>query len=439
MKETVSIFWFRRDLRFEDNTGLFHALHAGWPVVPLFVFDQAILSALENKVDRRLTFIHKALQQLQAVAEGFGSTLDVRYGKPESVFKELIQEYKIDAVYTNHDYEPYATKRDLAIQQLLEVNGIAFHSYKDQVIFEKGEVVKPDKTPYFIFTPYAKKWKAQLTPQCYAPYESEALLRQLYKQPAKELPTLQELGFVNTPEVDCKPAIDTTIIKRYHLTRDIPSKPGTTRLGIHLRFGTISIRKLVAIAIKLNETFISELIWREFFMQQLWHMPHLVSLACKPAYDNIQWRNNEQEFERWSKGQTGFPIVDAGIREMNATGFMHNRVRMIVGSFLVKDLLIDWRWGEAYFASQLLDYELASNIGNWQWVAGCGCDAAPYFRIFNPTAQAKKFDPFETYIQKWVPEYQSENYPKPMVDHKEAAARCLQVYKAAVARPSSGK
>lgn len=434
MLPPVSLFWFRRDLRFEDNAGLFHALHAGWPVVPVFIFDTEILGALENRSDRRVAFIHKAVSRLQEIAEGIGSTLDVRFGRPDEIFRQLIGDYNIQGVYTNHDYEPYACKRDEGIKVLLQEQGITLHTFKDQVIFEKEEVVKPDRTPYFIFTPYAKKWRSQLTSLRYELFESEALIRQLYKQPLKPLPTLSSMGFDEQGSINTMPVIDLEVIKRYHFTRDLPSVPGTSRLGVHLRFGTISIRQLLQKAISLNETFISELIWREFFMQQLWHMPNTVYQACKPAYDNIQWRNNEEEFKRWCQGQTGYPIVDAGIRELNATGFMHNRVRMIVGSFLVKDLLIDWRWGEAYFASKLMDYELASNVGNWQWVAGSGCDAAPYFRIFNPTVQAKRFDPNEKYIAHWVPEYQSEAYSAPIVDHKEAAARCLQVYKAALSR-----
>ena len=434
MKPPVSIFWFRRDLRFEDNTGLFHALHAGWPVVPLFIFDSVILTTLENRNDKRVAFILKAVSQLQIIAERVESTVDVRYGTPEEVFRQLVIEYNIQGVYTNNEYEPYARKRDTSIHSILQQYDIPFYTFKDQVVFEKDEVVKPDKSPYFIFTPYAKKWRSQLTPLQYSPFESEALLSQLFKQSVKPVPTLGSMGFNELLDIDTKPSVDLAIINRYHFTRDLPSLNGTSRLGVHLRFGTISIRQLIRQTIDLNETFVNELIWREFFMQQLWHMPHAVSLACKPAYDNIQWRNNEEEFQRWCVGKTGYPIVDAGMRELNATGFMHNRVRMIVGSFLVKDLLIDWRWGEAYFASKLMDYELASNVGNWQWIAGCGCDAAPYFRIFNPIAQAKRFDPNEKYIEKWVPEYRSTSYPKPITDHKEAATRCLQVYKKALAR-----
>jgi deoxyribodipyrimidine photo-lyase len=434
MKSPVSIFWFRRDLRFEDNAGLFHALHAGWPVVPLFIFDSVVLTTLESRNDQRVAFIHKAVSQLQIIAERVGSTMDVRYGTPEEVFRQLVVEYNIQGVYTNNEYEPYTRKRDASIHSLLQQYGIPLYTFKDQVVFEKDEVVKPDKSPYFIFTPYAKKWRSQLTPLQYSPFGSEALLTQLFKQSVKPLPTLGSMGFNELLDIYTKPSVDLAIINQYHFTRDIPSLNGTSRMGVHLRFGTIGIRQLIRQTVDLNETFVTELIWREFFMQQLWHMPHAVSLACKPVYDNIQWRNNEEEFQRWCVGKTGYPFVDAGMRELNATGFMHNRVRMIVSSFLVKDLLIDWRWGEAYFASKLMDYELASNVGNWQWIAGCGCDAAPYFRIFNPIAQAKRFDPNEKYIEKWVPEYRSSSYPKPIIDHKEAAIRCLQVYKKALGR-----
>ena len=432
LMQKVVLFWFRRDLRLHDNAGLHAALTSGFPVVPVFVFDEQILSSLEDRDDRRVSFIYQFLQFLQAQLVKTGSTLDVRYGHPAQVFANLLQHYPVHAVYTNHDYEPYARKRDEAICHLLQEKGLAFYTYKDQVIFEKSDVVKDDGSSYMVYTPYAKKWKSLLQKMPLQHFPSEDFLNQFYQQPARRFPSLEEMGFVYNALILSIENVDESIVSNYHLTRNIPSLQGTTRMGIHLRFGTVSVRQLVATAIRLNETYLGELIWREFFMQILWHHPRVVHEACKREYDQIRWRNNEEEFQRWCLGETGFPIVDAGMRELNETGFMHNRVRMVVGSFLVKDLLIDWRWGEAYFARKLLDFELSSNNGNWQWVAGCGCDAAPYFRVFNPDAQAKKFDPKGQYIRKWVPEFDSLHYAKPIVDHAWAKERCIKVYKEAL-------
>jgi deoxyribodipyrimidine photo-lyase len=431
MPATVNLFWFRRDLRLQDNHGLYQALNSGLPVVPVFIFDERILSQLSNKQDRRVSFIHAALSALQQQLVPLGSTLDVRIGTPERVFAALSKDYTIHTVCTNHDYEPYARKRDLQIQEQLALQGIAFRSYKDQVIFEQSEVVKDDGLPYSVYTPYSKRWKATVAKDSFQSYPSEKKLEQFFKQLVRPLPSLQRIGFAEAP---C-PAIsdvDQSIIRHYHQTRDIPSIQGTTRMGLHLRFGTVSVRRLAAIADKLNATYLGELIWREFFIQMLWHHPRVENQPFKKQYEAIGWRNNEQEFRRWCDGETGYPIVDAGMRELNETGFMHNRVRMITASFLVKHLLVDWRWGEAYFAKQLLDFELSSNNGNWQWVAGCGCDAAPYFRVFNPQTQAKKFDPKAEYISRWVPEWQSFGYAKPIVEHEAARNRCLKVYKEAL-------
>ena len=432
MLQKVVLFWLRRDLRLDDNTGLFHALSCGLPVVPIFIFDRGILSQLVDKDDKRVSFIYAALQQLQNQLSEISSTLDVRYGKPLEIIEKLVNQYAVHAVYASHDYEPYAIQRDEQVKQFLHQKEISFYTYKDQVIFEKKDVVKDDGSGYMVYTPYAKRWKSVLKANHYKPYESQKLISHFLKQDGLPLPTLQEMGFKLNPSIPQVASPDESIIQRYDETRNIPSITGTTRMGIHLRFGTISIRTLVAKALQLNQVYLSELIWREFFMQILWHQPRLINEACKKEYDNIKWRNNEEEFERWCQGQTGYPIVDAGMRELNETGFMHNRVRMIVGSFLVKDLLIDWRWGEAYFAQKLLDFELSSNNGNWQWVAGCGCDAAPYFRVFNPGLQAKKFDPHGRYIERWVPELETMSYAKPIVDHEFAKQRCLKAYKAAL-------
>ena len=432
MLQKVVLFWLRRDLRLDDNTGLFHALSCGLPVVPIFIFDREILSQLVDKDDKRVSFIYAALQQLQNQLSEISSTLDVRYGKPLEIIEKLVNQYAVHAVYANHDYEPYAIQRDEQVKQFLHQKEISFYTYKDQVIFEKKDVVKDDGSGYMVYTPYAKRWKSVLKANDYKPYESQKLISHFLKQDGLPLPTLQEMGFKLNPSIPQVASPDESIIQRYDETRNIPSITGTTRMVIHLRFGTISIRTLVAKALQLNQVYLSELIWREFFMQILWHQPQLINEACKKEYDNIKWRNNEEEFERWCQGQTGYLIVDAGMRELNETGFMHNRVRMIVGSFLVKDLLIDWRWGEAYFAQKLLDFELSSNNGNWQWVAGCGCDAAPYFRVFNPGLQAKKFDPHGRYIERWVPELETMSYAKPIVDHEFAKQRCLKAYKAAL-------
>jgi len=429
MKHTVSIFWFRRDLRLDDNAGLYHALRGGAPVLPVFIFDTNILDGLEEKADKRVHFIHNALAALQARLEGMGSTLDVLLGRPMDCFKQLTAEYQVTAVYTNHDYEPYALKRDREIRELLEGKRIVLHTYKDQVIFEKDEVVKDNKEPYTVFTPYSRKWKEKLNEFYLKPYPTEKYFHNFYKQPAKRLFSLDDIGFKSAPPGTLPALLDDEIARHYDTTRDYPAVAGTTRLGVHLRFGTVSIRQLARRAQQLNETLLNELIWREFYMMILWQFPHVVNGCFKKEYEHIKWRNNEREFALWCAGQTGYPIVDAGMRELNETGFMHNRVRMIVASYLTKHLLIDWRWGEAYFAEKLLDYDMAANNGNWQWAAGCGCDAAPYFRIFNPYLQTQKFDPELKYIRQWVPEYEELTYVRPIVEHAVARERCLRVYK----------
>ena len=428
MSLPVNIFWFRRDLRLHDNAGLYHALKKGKPLVPVFIFDSNILDELEDRHDKRVEFIHSSLQEIQQLLLATGSTLDVRYGYPNEIWKQLIQDYKIENVYINHDYEPYARSRDEEVAKFLKANGIIFHSFKDQVIFEKGEVVKDDGKPYTVFTPYSKKWKATLNNFYLSSYPTEKLFFNIFRQKEKAILSLAEMNFRSSDQGYPKKNWKTEMIKQYKEQRDYPSVDGTSRLSVHIRFGTISIRELAREARKLNDTFLNELIWRDFYQMILWHFPHVVERSFKPEYDNIKWRNNEKEFDAWCKGQTGYPIVDAGMRELNTTGFMHNRVRMIVASFLTKHLLIDWRWGEAYFAKKLLDFDLAANNGGWQWAAGSGCDAAPYFRIFNPYLQTKRFDPELKYIRKWVPEFEELTYPQPIVDHEFARKRCLEVY-----------
>ncbi len=430
MKKTINIFWFRRDLRLTDNAGLFYALKSGNPIFPIFIFDKNILDNLEDKVDKRVSFIHSTLCNLQQELQKLQSSITVFYGTPDEVFKKLIDQFNIEQVFTNHDYEPYAKERDNEISLILQSKNVSFHSYKDQVIFEKDEVVKDDGKPYTIFTPYSKKWKAALKDFHLLSYRCNKYYSNFYQQENISIPTLESMGFTKNEVVFPSIIIQQEIIKKYGSERNFPSNvEGTTRLGLHLRFGTISIRELATIAKNLDETFLNELIWRDFYQMILWHFPHVgKGKSFKPDYENIAWRNNEDEFNQWCKGTTGYPIVDAGMRELNETGFMHNRVRMIVASFLTKHLLIDWRWGEAYFAQKLLDFDLASNNGGWQWAAGSGCDAAPYFRVFNPYLQTLKFDKSLAYIKKWVPEINEFTYPKPIIEHEFARKRALEIY-----------
>ena len=427
----MNIYWFRRDLRLEDNVGLFQALNSGEEVLPIFIFDETILSQLP-KDDARVTFIHQQLEKIQNQLLAIGKSLAVFHGNPLEIFIKLIAENQIKTIYTNHDYEPYARKRDLELYHLFKDNNIEFKTSKDQVIFEKSEVVKDDGTPYVVYTPYSNKWKDNFRKISLVYYNSEDYIDNIMLHSYSFL-SLHDIGF-KTASIKITPYdISNSLINNYEATRNFPAMNKTSYLGIYLRFGVVSIRKMVAKAIESNnETFLKELIWREFFMQILWHFPHTVNASFRPKYDNIIWDNNEDLFQKWCEGKTGYPFVDAGMRELNTTGHMHNRVRMIVASFLCKHLLIDWRWGETYFAIKLLDYEQASNVGNWQWAAGSGVDAAPYFRIFNPTEQIKKFDKDLVYIKKWIPEFETTNYPKPIIDHKEARERCLKVYKVAV-------
>jgi len=432
-KEACAVFWFRRDLRLYDNAGFYHALKSGIPVLPLFIFDTNILNKLDNKQDRRVEFIHSTLAQLKNNLEKKGSSLLVFYGTPEEAYKKIVTDYDVKSVYTNHDYEPYAIKRDKTIQEFLEKQKIAFHTYKDQVIFEKNEVVKDDGLPYTVFTPYMRKWKAKLNQFYLKSYPTENYFNRLFKTQPLHFPSLSEIGFKSTGQKFYVPELDEKVIAKYDQLRNFPSINGTSRLSVHLRFGTVSIRKLATKAKDLNDQWLNELIWREFYMMILFHFPHVADGAFKKQYNRIAWRNNEKEFDAWCRGETGYPIVDAGMRELNTTGFMHNRVRMIVASFLVKHLLIDWRWGEAYFAEKLLDFDLAANNGGWQWAASSGCDAAPYFRVFNPYEQTKRFDSKQEYIRKWVPEFEELTYPKPIVEHKFARDRVLMFYKKALA------
>lgn len=434
-KKQLAIFWFRRDLRLDDNAGLYHALRSDFEVLPLFIYDTEILEQLEDKDDARLTMIYRYLGKIkeELESEKIGSSICIKIGKPIAIFEELSKEYEIKEVYTNHDYEPYAKTRDENIKAFLKEKKIQFKTFKDQVIFEKDEVLKDDGTPYVVYTPYSRKWKDALKPYFLKSYPTEKYFDNFFKTKPLPFPTLKEVGF----EENKNPHIPSDdfpkeIIKNYEETRDFPAKEGTSRLSPHLRFGTISIRKLARVAKETNEKYFNELIWREFYMTILYHFPKVVDNSFRSNYDKIPWRNNEEEFKKWCEGKTGYPLVDAGMRQLNETGFMHNRVRMVVASFLTKHLLIDWRWGEAYFARKLLDYELSSNNGGWQWAAGSGVDAAPYFRVFNPESQLKKFDKNQKYIRTWIKEYDTKFYPKPIVEHKMARERVLETYKKAL-------
>ncbi len=440
MENKILYFWFRRDLRISDNHGLYQALTSGFRVKPIFIFDTDILSKLNQKDDARVTFIHQQLFELKSIftgkSQGFeslNSDLEVWYGNPKEIWTNVLNQSNVQGIYTNHDYEPNAIVRDAEIAKLCETKNCIFRSFKDQVIFEKSEVTKDDGKPYTVFTPYMKKWKQRYFESPPVNYPSENHLNQLVEFKFEAFPSLESMGFVKT-NIQFPPiSVEQGRIKKYEQTRDIPSVLGTSRLSLHLRFGTISIREKVTKGFQLSEKWVNELIWRDFYQQILFHFPHIVHESFKPQYDRILWRNNEEEFEAWKTGKTGYPIVDAGMRELNETGFMHNRVRMVVASFLTKHLLIDWRWGEGYFAEKLLDFDLASNNGGWQWAAGSGVDAAPYFRVFNPTLQTEKFDPHFEYIKKWIPEFGTPKYTKPIVEHAFARDRCLKVYKEALA------
>jgi deoxyribodipyrimidine photo-lyase len=427
----ISLCWFRRDLRVEDQTALFYALQQEEQVLPLFIFDRHILDALEDKTDARVTFIYQQIASLKAFFEKHGSSMLVKYGHPEQIFLELVQEFEVQTVYTNRDYEPYAQSRDTQVEALLAKKNIPFLTFKDQVIFEPGEILNGSGEFYKVFTPFSRNWLEKFRQTRVQPLP-EANWKNLF--PCSPLPfiTLSEMGFeASTLEIPST-QVEDAILKEYEAQRNFPAVRGTSRLGIHLRFGTLSIRSLALKAASLNATYLNELIWREFYMMILGNAPQVVDRAFKPQYDHIPWRTNEEDFQAWCEGRTGYPIVDAGMRELNATGFMHNRVRMIVASFLTKHLLIDWRWGEAYFAKKLLDFELASNNGGWQWAAGTGTDAQPYFRVFNPDSQTEKFDKDLRYIKKWVPELGTSSYPQPIVEHKFARNRAIETYKKAL-------
>lgn len=431
-KPPVNICWLRRDLRLNDNAALYHALRAKHPVLVVFIYDQNILAKLPDKADARLTFIHHSLAKVNNELKEQGSSLFTAEGYPDVIWKEILDQYNVQAVFANHDYEPYASKRDELIGSLLQEKDIAFYTFKDQVIFEKDEILKANGQPYTVFTPYHKQWLNRLNPFYFKPYPTEKYFDNFSRQPSTPFLSLKSIGF---KESDYHFPLQQFAEKLsdYAAQRDFPAADATTRIGLHLRFGTLSIRAVLAKALeKRAYKWIAELAWREFYMMILWHFPYTVNRAFKPAYDNIEWLNDEKQFKAWCEGKTGYPLVDAGMRQLNQTGFMHNRVRMVAASFLCKHLLIDWRWGEAYFAEKLLDYEQASNVGGWQWACGSGNDAAPYFRVFNPQLQLKKFDPKMAYVFKYATEYRQALYPTPIVEHDFARNRALAAYKKAL-------
>jgi len=432
MKEkTINIFWFRRDLRIADNHGFYAALTAGKPVLPVFIFDTVILLDLE-KDDSRVTFLLREVQKLHHLFKQRGSSFRIFHDKPLEAFRLLLAEYHIDTVFFNQDDGPYAVSRDREVTDFLASAGVKCLSFKDHVIFHRNDILNEAGKPYSVFTPYSKKWKMRLSGGHLQAYPSEKNLDRLLRTGSRREDDHVEIGFRpgNFPIPPLE--IDTEILRNYHQKRDFPAEEGTTRLGIHLRFGTVSIRKVTAAALAHSDTFLNELIWRNFYIDILWHFPHVWKRSFHPAYDHVPWISPGEGFVRWCEGTTGYPMVDAGMRQLNETGYMHNRVRMVVASFLSKHLLTDWRLGEAYFAGKLLDYELASNNGGWQWAAGSGCDAAPYFRVFNPLLQQKKFDPDEIYVRRWIPEYGTARYPKPVVDHRMARERAVRVYRQAL-------
>ncbi|MFT5512803.1 MAG: deoxyribodipyrimidine photo-lyase [Bacteroidia bacterium] len=418
----IAVFWFRRDLRLEDNVGLNTALDAGLPVLPIFIFDTNILNELDES-DARVSFIYDQLVRLKSELMKRGGALLTFHGRPIEVLKKALSNYSVKQVYTNQDYEPYGIKRDAEIRTLLNQQKVEFHSLKDSVIHDKHNVVKADGKPYTVFTPYKNKWFESVDLSAILPVTN---ISDNWFTTKTYIPSLEEIGFKRS-EIEVRP-FNLKSLNNYEQSRDIPSQENTSDLGPHLRFGTVGVRTIIN-QIKQHPVFLSELIWREFFMQILFHFPDVVTHNFRRKYDGVQWENDENNFERWCNGETGYPMVDAGMRQLNQTGYMHNRVRMVTASFLCKHLLIDWRWGEAYFARKLLDYELSSNNGNWQWSAGTGCDAAPYFRIFNPSEQLRKFDPNEVYVKRWISELGSQDYPKPIIEHKFARLRALERYK----------
>ncbi|UOQ96139.1 DNA photolyase family protein [Hymenobacter sp. 5317J-9] len=434
----ICLFWHRRDLRIHDNVGLAAALASGLPVLPLFIYDQKILDHLPDKADARLMFIHDEVEKLAAETEKAGGTFLARYGEPLKVLEQLVKDFDVAAVHTNEDYEPYATERDTAVAKLLKKHDVEFHTYKDQVIFAKEEIMTKSGTVPKVFGAYLKAYTAKLTDELLEPAKSKKLfkkehLQHVSKEKAGARPTLNSMGFERR-EQDIPPVKlpAESVVRNYHKTRDTPANEhGSTRESLNLRFGTLSVREVMKQAKELNPKLLAEIIWRDFFMMLLWHFPNTATESYDPKMRHIPYRNNEDEFKAWCEGRTGYPLVDAGMRQLNKTGYLPNRVRMTVAGFLTKHLFIDWRWGEKYFADKLLDYDMANNVGNWQWMAGTGAISAPWFRVYSPESQQAQVDPEMKYVKRWVLEVGTAKYPKPIVEHKFARERAVEAIRAA--------
>ncbi len=465
-----ALVWLRRDLRLDDNAALYHALKSGAEVTTVFIFDTAILAPLP-RADRRVEFIHGSVAALKDELQALGSDLLVRHGAADEEIVRMATEEGVSAVYCNHDYEPAAIARDERVAHALKANGIAFHTSKDQVVLERDEVLTGAGTMFTVFTPYSRAWRKVCDGFQLKAYPVRSYFDRFEKRTPEAMPSLTDIGFETTNlaslgiQAGASGAADLFQdflhrIHGYHDRRNFPGIKGVSYLSVHLRFGTISIRTLARTAMSHGgegaETWVNELIWRDFYHQILWHRPDVVGHAFKKDLDTLAFSTDEAHFKAWCAGRTGFPIVDAAMRQLNETGYMHNRLRMIAASFLVKDLLIDWRWGEAYFAEKLIDFDLAANNGGWQWAASTGCDAQPYFRIFNPVSQSEKFDADGKFIRRYVPELAQldadsihapwlarpldlasagvrlgETYPAPIVDHAVQREKALKLFKRA--------
>lgn len=420
MMDGINVFWFRKDLRLEDNTGLIEALKSGKNVQCIFIYDKSYFG---NNV-RRKSFIYERLNLINDKLNEFGAYLEVLEGDFFSKFKELNQKWAISSIFYNKVYDKEVLSVENSVRKFCSQNYIKVNDFKDDLIFEPKEIVKDDRTPYAVYTAFKNKWLYKLSKLEFKNADINELASSFRKSEPKKR---NDLKLSETKHLVKPYDLSDKIKTNYANDRDFPARQATSNLSVHLRFGTVSIRNIVK-QVYNSEVLLSEIIWREFFTSIYYHFPLNKSESFKKQYDNIQWLNSKKEFEMWCNGQTGYSLVDAGMHELNETGAMHNRVRMVVASFLVKHLLIDWRWGEAYFADKLTDYDQAINNGNWQWVAGCGCDAAPYFRVFNPILQAKKFDPENIYVNKW----NAGNTSKPIIEHKFARERCLHTFKQAL-------